>query len=690
MPELTLEQQRALAIARARRAQRERLAAQSQTGSAESTSASAPEAPPQENAWPTAPLDESSVLSRLAVATSPQRLFNIAQRAGNNIPFADEVRSAYAAGEELAGNALRGRETEGGIRGAWERGRERDRGNTEFANENMSDAEKLIADTAGLSTSVIAPMVAAPAIGMTVAPAATGVGRVAQATSTGGLAGLVTGLGEGESVEDRTRNSLITGGIGAGLGGIASTGIEVGSALARRVGRAFTSSGDEASALRRIDQRLQMDDLAPEDAAREVSEMRAAGTRPSVMDVSPSTRALGRSVATEPGATQREMRQFATGRRAAISGQVREQIREPFIPPTVQGMTPDEISATARRSVNNAYGPQYAAVTDTIDLQAVGSGNRTLSALLRTDDARSAYTQAIRIADNFGDTLPQLYDDAGNLVVPNGPVPARSLHWLRESIDDMIENTSGTRTTASLQALRNQLDDILKTGSPTIRRLDGVVAPMYRAAGTASRMYNQFEALDADEFAGWLRNATPEEQVYGKIGAAFRLSHTLDDFVDPETALTMAPDRMQRFVQMFDNEADANRFLAHIRAQREIAATSNNILQGNQIPRDVASMGRESGQEVLSSVADGVASGNWFSFLRQSASQITRSLPRNVSAEERRAIVRLLTETDPQRLSAMFGDLSRIRSTDNLVNLVRSLAGRTTAAGVAVDIGTGE
>jgi hypothetical protein len=586
-----------------------------------------------------------------------ERATDFFQRAGDMVPFADEVRAAGYAVQDIA--------TGGGLDGAWERARARDAGASSDAERRQGSLERLASDTLGLGTSILGPMAGARALGVTMPAAATRVGRGVQAGATGGLAGGVVGAGEGDTLEERSQNALGGMALGAGLG-VGAYGLASGvSGLARGVQRALPANtpvvGQSARqrALERVTRRLGHDDLTAEQARQRIADMRRSGVdRASLMESGPSMRGLARTLRDQPGDGVRQLDDFVETRMQDMPGAIRSRLDDAFVPPSYQLTFPEEVVPRYERAVREQAAPLFQRVTGSISGQ-----NRTLQEILRTPAGRAAFRQATIIARNRNIPFVDVYDEAGQLLDDMPNLPINFMHLVRQSLDDAsgIATRRGAArgAAASIDNVRGRLDQILKAASPELREADEFFSVLMSGSDGA-RVGQRFDTIGtAAQLRQWVRQATPEQLMLARIQAANRLGGRIQDMANPTTQLRSGGNRLEAIRALFGSERAADDFVRHIDAQREIARTMQEVSGGSLTSRNLAQQDYEGMQLVAEGLADAATGGGVISMLRQSASRLIRRLPLGrIGDAERRVLINMLTETDPQKLGLLFGDIA--------------------------------
>jgi hypothetical protein len=635
---------------------------------------------------------------RAAVGDTDRSVSEVAtdffQRAGDMVPFADEVRSAGYAVQDIA--------TGGGLDGAWERARARDAGASEDAERRQGSIERLASDTLGLGTSILAPMGAARSLGVALPTASTGLGRVTQAAGTGGVAGGVVGFGEGDTLQERSQNAL--GGMafgtvaGAGIGGA----VEGVSGLARGVGRAMprgtmrdgvTPVNARQSALRRVARRLDDDGLTAEQARGRLDQMRRDGVSGSLLETGNSTRGLARAVRDTPGtatglSSGRRLDDFVENRLQDAPRAIRDRADDALVPGRFRLTPPSQVEGQYRKAVRQQTGPLYQRVTGSVPGQ-----NQTLRTVFNTPAGRQAVRRAQTMVRNDPDLIragvrfPDVFDDAGKVLDDLPDIDIRALHYMRYAFDDianMGSRTGATRGTYGPGQLRGMLDRIMKAANPAIRQADELHSTLMDGI-KGMPIGREFDRMSAAQLRNWMQNATAPQRALARITAANRFGGRIQDMADATTQLRPGGNRLQAIRAMFGSEEAADDFARHIAAQREIAASRQAVTGGSQTSYNLAQADGEAMQMLAELGADFASGGaGILSALRQSAARIIRRLPGGMGANERRILIDMLTETDPQKLAVIFGDIAEQQGRTASRQAVQGAAANTAAASTAI------
>jgi hypothetical protein len=636
------------------------------------------------------------------------------QRAGDTTGFVDEMRAAGWTGLELAGDLLTGEETEGGIRGAWQRARERDAATSQLAEQRQGSIERVASDTLGLGTTLAVPAAASPSaaargvmaaqpaaarlLGMTIpggapaaatrgltmpAAAATRAGRFAQNLGYGGLGGGLYGATQGDSLQERSDNAL--GGMVLGAGFAAAAPVAFGAVgslgrLARRILPSRTPGAgvpNDTRAAQRVYQRLRSQGMSPTVARRRLVEMRAAGvSQASLLDTGDQMRGLGRAVRDMPGsqvgASGRNLGDFVETRADDAASSVAGRIRRGLVPEEAFRNTPPaDLRTRYMESVREITRPLFRRV------QGMARAPRIMREVLGTNYGKTALNKAISSAQSWNvgrrgadviriPTRADLYRR-----LPNGrqvlrtdmpEMDIRFLHELRMALDDIVEKAQRRgegRTVGGVSNIRNSLDRILKR-FPAMRRADAEFSRLMRGVD-GLEWGGSFDQMSVEQLRTRLQSATSAERAMARISAANSLARRVQDRRDPTTLFRRGGNRIQVTRLMFGDDEVADMFARHIEAQRQVMETANAVTGGSQTSFNQAQIANERAQTIANSLGDFVASGgNIVAGLLRSASSIIRRLPGGISRGEREALIDILTETDPEKLRAIFNALDNV------------------------------
>jgi hypothetical protein len=524
---------------------------------------------------------------------------------------------------------------------------------------------------------------------------------IGRAAAVGAGYGGAYGFGSGESMDDRLSSAGIGALVGAPaavLGQAAASGI--GNALRGVARRVMPSafSNPERRAVDRVTRRLVQDRVSPAQARQSIADMQAVGVeRPSIMEASPSVRGLGRVIADQPGDmvgdSGRRFGDFIETRMQDMPGAIRGQLDNAFIPQSYRLTFPDEVVSQYETAVRQQAGPFFQQVRG-----AVSGQNRTLQQLLRTPSGQRAFRQASLVARDRGMPFVDVYDEAGGLIDDMPDLDINFLHLVRQQLDDMsgVATRQGApRGTSGITSVRQRLDRIMKDASPELRQADQFYSTLMRGSEGA-RIGQRFDNLGpARTLREWVRTATPEQLMLARIQAANRLGGRIQDMANPTTQLRSGGNRLEAIRALFGSQSAADDFARHIEAQRQIARTMQEVSGGSMTSRNLAQQDYEGMQLVAEGLGDFASGGGVLTVLRQSAARLIRRMPfGRMGDAERRALIDILTETDPERLALIFGEIGRAQASVSAVQSVSSavprVAGATASQSVAPAINAEE
>ena len=325
------------------------------------------------------------------------------------------------------------------------------------------------------------------------APAATTLpGMAAVAAGEGAIQGGAYGFGSGEGASDRLWKALEQAGIGATIGAAAPyAGRAVGSLY--RTGReALMNNSTVRKASNSVWQMLQDNGLTLDDARKLLGKM---GIDASLADISPGMRVEAAGTAIKSPEAQTKMVERFGKRDVGTKGRVKDILDKGFgqfkDPQTIA----DEVTAT-QKSTGPAYELAKQHIVDSegaVDL--IRESMKTYGPNSDTGQALSKY-------------LSQLVDAKGNIIGAGNIV-----HGVRQEVDAALRR-GNLPNSAPFKALRNKLDEVLKTQVPGFKEADKTWSGAQRVQEAFD--YGQGEVMTSRTFPGqfekkWTKMSDPEK-----------------------------------------------------------------------------------------------------------------------------------------------------------------------------------
>lgn len=523
--ELTLEQKRAIAIAKAKQALAE----------AESVTAQAPEAqkPPEQH---------SAFESAISGAAQ-----------GLTFGFADEAKAGVrSAVDWVRGKAGLGPETTLGD--AYSRNLDHWRGELDEMR-----AEDPIAAYGG----EVAGAIALPGASMK-AGASVGANAL-RGAKIGAASGGVYGFGAGEGgFEDRAGSAAVGAGIGAAAGATIPLVAEGVKRIASGLSYIKGLKGPEAErrAQEMLTEALKRDGISLDDLAR----MGASGKPVTIADLGPNTRDVIGSAARQGGKGKETLDTFFEDR---TLGQYQRMTDDVSAGTGVRGQ---DFAATADDIANQraaAAGPQYREAYK----QSAPALSDNATAILSTPDGKRAVATAERFMAN---KRKPMRDESGNYTV-------EALDQIQRAMRDASNKAKGARGTEQAANISSLRDEFLTEVPEELR---GAMAN-YRGKSELLDAMQQGRAFlkgDAEAIGSAMADMSPQQQEMFRLGAARQLRERMGQKVDTGdiSGMFRNPQMRERLAAVFPDEKSLNEFLEKVATEKTMQETRNAILKGSQ------------------------------------------------------------------------------------------------------------
>ena len=418
-----------------------------------------------------------------------------------------------------------------------------------------------------------------------------------QALVTGGGAGVVAGAGGSEApiMSERFGQDMAVGGLlGSGLGGAVFTTPEQRSAIAMQARSLLTPSNPQERARRVVRKRIAEDTTPVETMANRVGSMQA-GT---MMDVSPSARALGEDIVTEGGRPGQRLTDFVQDRLGRSLRRVNRTLSNIVGNPKAYYQSREKLEDQMAKDAAPLYDeyrkmgitvtPQLKNILDRIKLYRGGILQKARSNAYAAGDLEVPQSMSKVDADA---------DDAKELP----PIDATVLDYAKRRMDDLIagfiKNERGDEA-RSLGILRKDLIDEIdkQTDNAYKAARDAYAGPAAnKAALEAGR---KFMRLDSEEVEFVLRDfETDMEREMFRLGAARAISDKIGKRTTTQSVAKdlRAPVFKERLKELFPNQPGAyDRLVKVFDDEDEMFQTFSSLMTNSRTAR------RQAGQDRLS------------------------------------------------------------------------------------------
>lgn len=538
----------------------------------------------------------------------------------------------------------------------------------ENARQRRIDTERPIVRVAGETAGLGAQMVTGAGLVKSLGGAAqTAGGRILQAAGLAGGQGAVEGAGQAD-FGNKTLGGIVGGTVGTVFG---TGGAGIAEAAANRLARAGRTA--QQNAADRVASRLSSDNVSAGGARDAMRQAHGVGSDEfSLVDAGgANTRRLARGVKNMGGEAAEVLDDFAERRVAgqhdrftnAVSKNVGKQVDD------IDGLKKQIHDFASRKT-----GPVYESLTDMVTLP-----RRTKTRMANSQSAKEAYQIAQRLASESGDEIQPIFVN-GRFNPEVGEVSAKTLHYMRQGFDDLVEgqtNIKGdvTKLGQRMVSQRAEIDGLLKRSSPQIRDADALYSSLKKAA-TSLNDGQKYTGMEPGQLRAKLAKMDKRQRAMYRLGAAWKMFADLGQMNDGRdiSKVFMASPKKRRQVELIMSDSKAyDKISKFVNAEKAVSKT-NQALRGNSTTAEqLAEMESLSGvQKAYSKVT---SPGRTFvDFVDNTIMKAT-----GVTEAEKTAITEFLTSTDPKQLNELMSMISGAQA--------RQTAGAN--AQMAITAGTG-
>jgi|LakMenEpi03Aug12_release.lakeMendotaPanAssembly.Ray.scaffolds.fasta_scaffold128617_2 hypothetical protein len=472
-------------------------------------------------------------------------------------------------------------------------------------------------------------------------------GQIARGAAVGGFTGALTGAGTATS--DVSGKALETGVFGFTAGAVIPPAIRGAGTVIRNILTASGVGDQPGAASKMIMNRLQKDDLTPDEAQQVLDDLRRIGVpNPTIADLGKSLRDLAYAGYVVPskakGATE-----------AFLESRLIDQ--------------PNDIVKTLAKKANlseNVNGYEY--LNTLIKNQASDARKAYPKAYSKAVDARDfrkyvdrpvfqqAYDEAVKRAGVRGETLPDLEQ------IRNAQfVPTDVLHQIKIGLDRIVESQTDItgKVTAygrDVSQVRREFNDLIKTKNEDYRLANAKFADSERIQD-AFLTGQKYQRLDPKEAMDKLKKMNPAEKESFRLGMMADINERLANFKggDFTRQIFKSPKQKSLLRYAFEDEGKFNEFSKVVSALEDQSKTAKNIIRGSPTGERLATgeSAAELGQLAQTYATRGMT-GVAMDVVRQGLAR-TRGISSETSAE----LQKRLFATDPIEQRAILDELRK-------------------------------
>jgi len=403
-------------------------------------------------------------------------------------------------------------------------------------------------------------------------------GTLGRGAAAGGISGGVTGFGTAKEMADVPMDVASGTILGAGIGGIAPSAINL-------TGRAFRSVADSLGltnankfATRKLAQKLEQDNLTAQDAQDMLEEYRRLGVPdPVIADLGENLRGLGYAANVIPSKAKNATADFLQQRNDDLAGSLitgLEQKANVNSGGKFGFEYINELEQAQTQAARKAYPKAYQ-----LDLPAVPFRKFTDRQVFQ-----DAYQNAVRRANTLGETPLPALEQIRNAQFINTNI----LHEIKKGLDAVIEKETDTLTGkmtgygADVAKVKKEFNDLIKQYNPDYRKANAKFADS-EGLKSAYKDGLDYMKMDANELLASLRKMKPSEKEAFRVGM---LSQIKDKYskslaTDITNLVFKSPRQKSALRYAFDSQSQFDDFVKQVGAQKELLKTSKRVQGGS-------------------------------------------------------------------------------------------------------------
>lgn len=418
--------------------------------------------------------------------------------------------------------------------------------------------------------------------------AQTAMGTLGKGALFGGGAGAITGAGTAKELENIPMDSATGFAIGGTVGAFAPSVINLSGRAVRAVADSLGLTNANKYATRKLAEKLEQDNLTPQDAQEILEEYRRLGVPdPVIADLGDNLRGLGYAVQATPSRSRTQANEFLQGRNDELAGSLITGLEQKA---NVQSGGKlgfeyiDDLVSKQSQAARDAYPKAYA-----LDLPA-----NPFRKFVDRPVFQQAYENALKRNELFiGDPdvirLPAL-EQIRNAQSINTNI----LHEMKKGLDAVIDKETDALTGkmtgygADVVKVKNEFNNLIKYYNPEYRLANANFADS-EGLKTAYKKGIDYLKMDDKQLVSVLQKMKPAEKESFRVGMLSQIRDRYSKFtgVDATALVFKSPRQKTALSYAFDNKKQFDDFVKQVEAQKELLKTTKRITGGSPTQANV-------------------------------------------------------------------------------------------------------
>lgn len=480
-------------------------------------------------------------------------------------------------------------------------------------------------------------------------------GQMTRGAVVGGATGALTGAGT--ATDDVGQQTLNTGLAGAVLGGTVPVVIKGAGSLIRNVLNASGIGEQQTAASKMLMNRLQKENLTPDDVQKSLDELRALGIRePVIADLGKNLQDLAYSAYVVPSSRKAATANFLESRMIdqpndIVSG----LIKKAGLGKNVSGYEYLQfLSENQQKAARNAYPEAYSKAVDARDFRKY----------VDRPVFQEAYQEAVKRGGVYGETLPSLEQ------IRNAQfVPTEILHKIKIGLDRVVESGTDpitgkvTSYARDVSNVRREFNNLIKEKNPAYAKANAEFADNERIR-SSFETGQKYQNMEYKEALDKLKKMNESEKEAFRLGMMADINNRLSNFKGGDFSRQIFKSDKQKSLMRYAF-ADNNKyqeFAAYVDALGRQTKTGQSLMGGSKTGERLAT---SEGASELGQIAQSAASGGMTGAAIATAKSLL-ARTKGISGETSAELQKRLFAVDPVEQTAILNELRKRTQTKPL------------------------
>ena len=480
-------------------------------------------------------------------------------------------------------------------------------------------------------------------------------GQMTRGAVVGGATGALTGAGT--ATDDVGQQALSTGAVGGVLGGTVPVVIKGAGSLIRNVLNASGIGEQQTAASKMLMNRLQKENLTPDDVQKSLDELRVLGIRePVIADLGKNLQDLAYSAYVVPSSRKAATANFLESRMIdqpndIVSGLVKKA----GLGKNVSGYEYLQLlSENQQKAARNAYPEAYSKAVDARDFRKY----------VDRPVFQEAYQEAVKRGGVYGETLPSLEQ------IRNAQfVPTEILHKIKIGLDRVVESGTDpitgkvTSYARDVSNVRREFNNLVKEKNPAYAKANAEFADNERIR-SSFETGQKYQNMEYKEALDKLKKMNESEKEAFRLGMMADINNRLSNFKGGDFSRQIFKSDKQKSLMRYAF-ADNNKyqeFAAYVDALGRQTKTGQSLMGGSKTGERLAT---SEGASELGQIAQSAASGGMTGAAIATAKSLL-ARTKGISGETSAELQKRLFAVDPVEQTAILNELRKRTQTKPL------------------------